>query len=167
MSIYIFCPFLNRIGFSYWVVCCCCSVAKLCPTLYKSMNCSTQASLSFIISLSWLVAYIICKYFLLVHMLSFCFVYGFLCCVKYLWSFIVHLESGRVSPPTLLFSSKLFLLLNPERWCCESAALNMPANLENSTVATGLEKVSFHSNPKETQCQRMLKLPHNCTHLTR
>ena len=48
----------------------------------------------------------------------------------------------------------------------ESAALNMPANLENSAVATGLEKVSFHSNPKERQCQRMLKLPHSCTHLT-
>ena len=45
-------------------------------------------------------------------------------------------------------------------------ALNMPANLENSAVATGLEKVSFHSNPKERQCQRMLKLCHNCTHLT-
>src|SRR5574337_1206824 len=42
----------------------------------------------------------------------------------------------------------------------------MPANLENSAVATGLEKVSFHSNPKERQCQRMLKLHHNCTHLT-
>ena len=37
-------------------------------------------------------------------------------------------------------------------------AVNMPANLENSAVATGLEKVSFHSNPKERQCQRMLKL---------
>ena len=36
----------------------------------------------------------------------------------------------------------------------------MPASLENSAVATGLEKVSFHSNPKERQCQRMLKLPH-------
>ena len=32
----------------------------------------------------------------------------------------------------------------------------MPANLENSAEATGLEKVSFHSNPKERQCQRML-----------
>ena len=30
-----------------------------------------------------------------------------------------------------------------------------------------LEKVSLHSNPKERQCQRMLKLPHSCTHLTR
>ena len=40
-------------------------------------------------------------------------------------------------------------------------------NLENSAVVTGLEKVSFHSNPKERQCQRMLKLLHNCTHLTR
>ena len=47
------------------------------------------------------------------------------------------------------------------------AALNMPANLENSAVATGLEKVSFHSNPKEKQCQKILKLLHNCTHLTR
>ena len=42
----------------------------------------------------------------------------------------------------------------------------MPANLENSEVATGLEKVSFHSNPKERQCQRMFKLLHNCTHFT-
>ena len=47
---------------------------------------------------------------------------------------------------------------NPERFALnESAALNMPTNLENSAVATGLEKVSFHSNPKERQCQRMLK----------
>ena len=35
-----------------------------------------------------------------------------------------------------------------------------------TAVATGLEKVSFHFNPKERQCQRMLKVPHNCTHLT-
>ena len=56
---------------------------------------------------------------------------------------------------------------NPKRRCCESTALDMAANLENSAVATGLEKVSFHSNPKERQCQRMLKLLHNCTHLTR
>ena len=34
----------------------------------------------------------------------------------------------------------------------------MPANLKNSSVATGLEKVSFHSNPKEGQCQKMFKL---------
>ena len=34
------------------------------------------------------------------------------------------------------------------------------------TVTTGLEKVSFHSNPKERQRQRPFKLPHNCTHLT-
>ena len=36
----------------------------------------------------------------------------------------------------------------------------MPAKLENSAMATGLEKVNFHSNPKERQCQRMLKVPH-------
>ena len=44
--------------------------------------------------------------------------------------------------------------------------LHSIANLENSAVATGLEKVSFHSNSKERQFKRMLKLPHNCTHLT-
>ena len=32
--------------------------------------------------------------------------------------------------------------------------------------ATGLEKVSFHSSPKEKQCQKMLRLPHNCIHFT-
>ena len=59
---------------------------------------------------------------------------------------------------------ELFQIL--KRWCCESAALNMPANMENSAMAMGLEKVSFQSHPKERQCQRMFKLLHNCTHLT-
>ena len=35
-----------------------------------------------------------------------------------------------------------------------------------TAVATELEKVIFHSSPKERQCQRMLKLLHNCTQLT-
>ena len=48
----------------------------------------------------------------------------------------------------------------------DAVTLNMPANLENSAVATGLEKVSCHFNPEERQCQRMLKLLHNCTHFT-
>ena len=58
---------------------------------------------------------------------------------------------------------ELFQILKDET---ESAALNVLGNLENSAVATGLEKVSFHFNLKERQCQRMLKLPRNCTHLT-
>ena len=37
-------------------------------------------------------------------------------------------------------------------------------DLENSI--TDLEKVSFHSNPQERQCQRMFKLLHSCTHFT-
>ena len=43
---------------------------------------------------------------------------------------------------------------------------HMPANLKTQQWPLELEKVSFHSNPKERQCQRMLKLPHNCTYLT-
>ena len=38
----------------------------------------------------------------------------------------------------------------------------MPANMENTGVATVLEKVNFHSNPKEGQCQRIFKLLHSC-----
>ena len=34
----------------------------------------------------------------------------------------------------------------------------MPANLENSAVATGLEKVSFHSSPKECSNYRTIAL---------
>ena len=62
-------------------------------------------------------------------------------------------------------SVELFQILQDD--AVNSAALNMPANLQNSAVVTGLKRDSCHSNPKERQCQRMLKLPHNCTHLTR
>ena len=42
---------------------------------------------------------------------------------------------------------ELFQILKDD--AVESAAFNMPANLEISAVATGLEKISFHSNPKK------------------
>ena len=61
-------------------------------------------------------------------------------------------------------SAELFQILKDDT--IESATLKMPANLENSAMATGLEKVGFHFNPKEGQCQRMFKLPHNCSHFT-
>ena len=59
---------------------------------------------------------------------------------------------------------ELFQILKDD--AVESAALNMSANLENLAVVTKLEKVNFDSNPKERLCQRMLKLPHNCTDFT-
>ena len=40
----------------------------------------------------------------------------------------------------------------------KSVVLRMSANLENSAVDIELEKVSFHPNPKEGQCQIMFKL---------
>ena len=61
---------------------------------------------------------------------------------------------------------ELFPILKDDAVKVLQQTCNMAANLEISAVATGLEKVRFHSNPKERQCQRMLKLPHNCTHLT-
>ena len=51
---------------------------------------------------------------------------------------------------------------NPERWHCESAALNMPANLENSVVATGLKRSVFIPIPKKGNAKECSQLPHNC-----
>ena len=56
------------------------------------------------------------------------------------------------TPPELLQ-----ILQDDERWCCYSAELHISANLENSAVATELEKVNFHSIPKKGQCQGMFK----------
>ena len=85
------------------------------------------------------------------------------------WVITPSLLSGSLR--SFLYSSSMYsYLLKNVPVCCDPnnhiAALNMPANLENSAAATGLEKVSFHSNPKERQYQRMLKLHHSCTHLT-
>ena len=45
--------------------------------------------------------------------------------------------------------------------------VTQPSLCSNSHIHTWLlEKVSFHSNPKERQCQRMFKLLCNCTHFT-
>ena len=76
------------------------------------------------------------------------------------WAFTMNKASGGDEIPV-----ELFQILKDD--AVKVLALNMSANLENSAVATGLEKVSVHSNPKGRQCQRMFKLPHNCTHLTR
>ena len=58
-------------------------------------------------------------------------------------------------PPELF---KKIMLLK----CC----IQHPSKFGNSAVTTGLEKVSFHFNPKEGQCQRMFELPNSCTHFT-
>ena len=50
------------------------------------------------------------------------------------------------------------LLKNSKERGCKCAVFNMSANLENSSVATVLEKGSFHSNPNEKQFQRMFNL---------
>ena len=47
-------------------------------------------------------------------------------------------------------SAELFQILQDD--AVKSAALNMPANLENSAVATGLQKVSFRFNPNDKEC---------------
>ena len=67
-----------------------------------------------------------------------------------LGSITTNKASGGIGIPV-----DLFRILKDET---ESAALNVPANLENSAVATGLEMISFHSSSKEGQCQRMFNL---------
>ena len=41
----------------------------------------------------------------------------------------------------------------------------MPANSEHSAMATGLEKVSFHSNPKESESEVAQSCPTLCDHM--
>ena len=78
------------------------------------------------------------------------------CEVKWaLGSITTNKASGGDEIPT-----ELFQILE------DDAVKVLHSKCQQSAVAPGLEKVSFHSNPKERQCQRMLKLPHNCTHLT-
>ena len=76
-----------------------------------------------------------------------------------LGSIATHKASGGDGIPV-----ELFQVLKDD--AVKVLQLNMPANLENSAVATGLEKVNLHSNLKESQCQRMFKLLHSCTHFT-
>ena len=56
--------------------------------------------------------------------------------------------------------AELFRILKDN--AVNSAEFIMSANSKNSAVATGLEKISFHSNPKE-QCQRTFRVTDNCT----
>ena len=68
-----------------------------------------------------------------------------------MWS-QVGLRKHHYQTKLLRWWNSSWVISNPERWCCESAALNMPANLENSAVATGIKR-SVHSNLKERQCK--------------
>ena len=58
---------------------------------------------------------------------------------------------------------ELFHILKDD---AEKVLHSISQQIWKTAVATGLEKVSFHSNPKEGQCQRILKLLHNHTHLS-
>ena len=80
------------------------------------------------------------------------------CEVKWAFGSITDKATGGDGTPV-----ELFQILKDD---AEKVLHSMSTNLENSGVVTRLENVSFHSNPKEKKHQRMLKLPHNCTHLT-
>ena len=60
-------------------------------------------------------------------------------------------------------SAELFQILKDD--AVKSAALNISANLGKLSSSHRTGNVSFHLNSKEGQCQRMFKLPHNCTHV--
>ena len=79
------------------------------------------------------------------------------CEVKWaLGSITVNKASGRNGIP-----AELFQILKDD---AVKVLHSICQQIWNSAVATGLEKVSFHSNPKERECQKLFKLLHNCTH---
>ena len=62
--------------------------------------------------------------------------------------------------PTYLETSKCTSIINyTERWCCESPALNMPANLENSAVSTGLKRSVFIPVAKKGNANKCWNYP--------
>ena len=75
------------------------------------------------------------------------------------WVFQIcwHIECS-----TFTASSCLFTYMQSTSW----EMIGWMKHKLESRLATGLEKVSFHSNPKERKWQKMLKLLHNCTHFT-
>ena len=81
------------------------------------------------------------------------------CKVKWaLGSIATNKASGGGGIPAELFQ----ILKDDAVKCCSQYASKI--GKLNSGHRTG---ESFHSNSKERQCQRMFRLPHNCTHLTR
>ena len=82
------------------------------------------------------------------------------CEVKWaLWSITMNKVSGGDGIPV-----ELFQILKDD---AVKVLHSICQKIWKTAVATGLEKINLHSSPKERQCQRMLKLPHNCTHITR
>ena len=54
----------------------------------------------------------------------------------------------------------------PAVWETRVLPLGWEDPLEKEMATHSFKKISFHSSPKERQCQRMLTLPHNYTHIT-
>ena len=79
------------------------------------------------------------------------------------WNFV-----GKVMSLLFRMLSRLVIAFLPSSKGLLISWLQSPSSiiLEPPKIKSGLEKISFHSNPKERQCQRMFKLPHDCTHLT-
>ena len=72
------------------------------------------------------------------------------------------ITTNKASGGDLIPTEQFQILKDDAVKCCTQYA----PNLKNSAVATGIEIVSFHPNPKEGKCQRTFKILHNCTHFT-
>ena len=77
---------------------------------------------------------------------------------------LTHIKKKKASLRTKLVELIEFLLSYFKSWkmMLWKCFTQYASKSGKCPVFTGQEKVSFHSNPKERQCQRMLKLPHNC-----
>ena len=84
------------------------------------------------------------------------------------WSFSFSIIPSKEIPGLISFRMDLLDLLAVHRTL--KSLYNGPKlilhGLGSTAVATGQEKVSFHSNTKERKCQRVFKLLYNCTHFT-
>ena len=72
------------------------------------------------------------------------------------------ITTNKASGGDLIPTEQFQILKDDAVKCCNQYA----SKFGRLSSVMGQENVIFYSNPKEKQCQRMFKLPHNCTQLT-
>ena len=137
-----------------------------CTIVSRRVDCSDCSEERKCLSYPWLcsvmhagwISFDLIRHSFIKHLLSTYFVSGSVLSTLYATLYLItKLFTCGIGAIKTHFSNPI---LNPKRWCCEHATLNMPANLENSAVATGLENCSFHFIPKNAQTIAQLHWSH-------
>ena len=105
------------------------------------------------------------SYFFFLFLFYFTILYWFChtsTCIHHRCTRVPHPEPPSHVPPHTIplghpsAPAPSWAISNPKGWCCESAVFNMPENLENSAMATGLKRSVFIPIPKKVRAKECL-----------